>query len=86
METATDPLSRDPAIDMYNPDNGPAYSESFIQRYRAAQIARNETITALAEEGLEGVRAGRPQCSKALSSMESFGTVSKDGIGDISQS
>lgn len=52
-----DPLSVDPALDMYNPDNGPPYSADFIDRYRAAQIARNQRITdwALAElERLEG--------------------------------
>ncbi len=40
-----DPVSVDSAIDMYNSDNGPPYSEAFIRRYRAAQIARNDRIT-----------------------------------------
>ncbi|MCP5067508.1 MAG: alpha/beta hydrolase [bacterium] len=53
----TDPASVDPALDMYNPENGPPYSEAFIQRYRAAQVARNERITAWALEELERVRA-----------------------------
>lgn len=52
-----DPLSRDPSLDMYDPDNGPPYSAGFIDRYRAAQVARNQRITewALAElERLQG--------------------------------
>jgi len=41
----TDPLSADPALDPFNPDNGPPYSVEFQQRYRQAQRARNERIT-----------------------------------------
>jgi pimeloyl-ACP methyl ester carboxylesterase len=56
----SDPLSADPALDPFKPDNGPPYSEDFQRRYRAAQRARNERITdwALRElEALEGTRA-----------------------------
>jgi pimeloyl-ACP methyl ester carboxylesterase len=55
-----DPLSADPALDPFNPDNGPPYSEEFQRRYRAAQRARNERITdwALAQiDALRGTRA-----------------------------
>ena len=41
----SDPVSADPALDPFNPDNGPPYSEAFQRRYRAAQRARNERIT-----------------------------------------
>ena len=34
-----------PELDMYNPDNGPPYSADFIQRYRQAQVERNQRIT-----------------------------------------
>ncbi|MEO8079584.1 MAG: alpha/beta hydrolase [Caldimonas sp.] len=40
-----DPFDRDPALDMFEPANGPPYSPTFLARYRAAQIARNERIT-----------------------------------------
>jgi len=53
----TDPTSVDPELDMYNPDNGPPYSAEFVERYRAAQVARNHRITAWALEELERVRA-----------------------------
>jgi pimeloyl-ACP methyl ester carboxylesterase len=51
-----DPVSVDPALDMYNPDNGPPYSTEFMVRYRDAQVARNHRITAWALEELERVR------------------------------
>jgi acetyl esterase/lipase len=55
-----DPLSADPALDPFNPDNGPPYSAGFQSRYRAAQRERNERITdwALSElDALSGTRA-----------------------------
>jgi pimeloyl-ACP methyl ester carboxylesterase len=42
----SDPLSRDPSLDMFDPANGPPYTPEFIERYRAAQEARNARITA----------------------------------------
>ncbi len=42
----TDPTSVDEALNMFNPDNGPPYSDEFISRYRAAQTARNDRISA----------------------------------------
>ncbi len=41
----SDPSSIDQSLNMYNPENGPPYSEDFIFRYRAAQEARNHRIT-----------------------------------------
>ena len=46
------PFDRDPALDMYNPDNGPPYSDEFIAAYRAAQVARNQRISVRCEEQL----------------------------------
>ena len=40
-----DPLSCDPELDMFDPANGPPYSEDFLLRYRAAQVARNRRIS-----------------------------------------
>lgn len=39
------PFDRDPDLDMFNPDNGPPFSEAFMTRYRAAQVERNRRIT-----------------------------------------
>jgi pimeloyl-ACP methyl ester carboxylesterase len=52
----TDPMSVDPALDMYNPENGPPYSPEFIEKYRAAQVARNDRITEWVLSELERVR------------------------------
>ncbi len=54
----TDPLSTDPSLDPFNPDNGPPYSEAFIARYRAAQRARNQRITDWAKAELARLNAG----------------------------
>lgn len=44
-----DPLKTNPALDMYNPVNGPPYSEEFQKTYREAQRQRNHRITAWAK-------------------------------------
>lgn len=45
-----DPNSVDPELDMYAPANRPAageaYDAAFVERYRAAQVARNHRLTA----------------------------------------
>jgi pimeloyl-ACP methyl ester carboxylesterase len=40
-----DMYATDAALDMYNPANGPPYDRAWLQRYRAAQRARNDRIT-----------------------------------------
>ncbi|MDR3513019.1 MAG: hypothetical protein P4L73_15385 [Caulobacteraceae bacterium] len=52
-----DPTRTDPALDPFNPDNGPPYSAEFIARYRAAQRARNQRITDWAKAELARVNA-----------------------------
>jgi len=54
----TNPFLRDPAIDMYDERNGPPYSAEFIERYRAAQVARNRRISAWAEQLLRAAPQG----------------------------
>jgi pimeloyl-ACP methyl ester carboxylesterase len=46
------PFARDAAIDMYNPDNAPPFPTEFVTRYRAAQVTRNDRISAWCEEQL----------------------------------
>ena len=48
-----DPTSVDPELDMYDERNGPPYSPEFVERYRAAQVARNHRITEWAIAELE---------------------------------
>ncbi len=48
-----DPLSVDPALDMFNPDNGPPFSPEFVAVYRDAQVARNHKISAWARAELD---------------------------------
>lgn len=50
----SDPTQRDPELDIYdshNP-NQPPYSAAFVEKYRAAQIARNRKITKWVKEKL----------------------------------
>jgi pimeloyl-ACP methyl ester carboxylesterase len=47
-----EPFGRDPALDAFNPDNGPPFLPEFVERYRAAQLARNRRITGWAEQQL----------------------------------
>ncbi|HKV18603.1 MAG TPA: alpha/beta hydrolase [Mycobacterium sp.] len=53
-----DPLATDPDLDLFDPKNGPPFSEDFIARYRSAQVTRNNAITDWAERELKRVRAG----------------------------
>ncbi|TVT22497.1 alpha/beta hydrolase [Amycolatopsis rhizosphaerae] len=60
----SDPDVRDPELDLYDPKNPnqPPYTEEFLARYRAAQIARNRRITATVKRRLADLRAsGREQ-------------------------
>jgi pimeloyl-ACP methyl ester carboxylesterase len=47
-----DPLAADPALDLYNPANGPPFSAAFLDRFTAAQRARRERLEAWAEARL----------------------------------
>ena len=52
-----DPVATDPALDAFNPDNGPTYAPEFIARYRVAQVARNQRITDWAKAELARLNA-----------------------------
>ncbi len=61
-----DPLSVQPELDLFNPDNGfvsapdsSSYSAHFLARYRSAQRERVARIDAYARECIEGRRAAR---------------------------
>ena len=56
-----DPDRRDPALDLYGEAVRPPYDAAFLDRYRAAQEARNRRITAWVKDRLETLRRrGRP--------------------------
>ncbi|MRH91778.1 alpha/beta hydrolase [Nocardia sp. SYP-A9097] len=50
-----DPTLTDPELDLFNPQHGPPFSPEFLERYRAAQVARNHRITVWAKVELERV-------------------------------
>ena len=55
----TDPLSVDPALDMFDPAHGPPYAPEFVERYRAAQVARNDRITGVGARRARAAPGGR---------------------------
>lgn len=60
-ESGNDPLVYDRALDLYNPENGPPFSDAFRQRYEAAQIERNHKITRWCQETIRKIdRIGNP--------------------------
>jgi uncharacterized protein YjiS (DUF1127 family) len=52
-----DPVASDPALDPFSLANGPPFSQEFIDRYRAAQRARNQAITDRARAELARLNA-----------------------------
>ncbi len=62
IQDELDPSRRDAELDLYDAanKNQPPYSPAFLERYRAAQLARNRRITAWAKDKLETLkRQGR---------------------------
>ena len=57
MIAEDDPLSADPALDIYNPAHGPPFAAEFVAAIRAAQNARIDRITARAKARLRYLRA-----------------------------
>lgn len=54
----SDPLARDPELDLFDEQRTVPLDPVFVERYRAAQLARNERITDHALEELDRLRAG----------------------------
>lgn len=52
-----DPVTRDPALDLWAEGRTPPFDRAFVERYRAAQVARNHRITDWAEAELARLRA-----------------------------
>lgn len=46
---------RDPDLDMFGAQHGPPFSAEFVERYRAAQLARNRRITGWVRAQLAGL-------------------------------
>jgi dienelactone hydrolase len=51
-----DPDDRDPELDLYDPRHRPPYSREFLERFRAAQLARMRRRTAWVKDELERLR------------------------------
>jgi hypothetical protein len=53
----SDPLATDPRLDPFDAGHGPPYAPDFVERYRAAQRARNQRITDWAKAELARLKA-----------------------------
>ncbi len=65
----TRPFERDPSLNIYDPacPAQPPYSAAFVERFRAAQIARNRRITAWAKAELAALKAaGQPDAERCF--------------------
>ncbi len=63
------PFERDPALNIYDPacPAKPPYTEDFVTRFRAAQIARNRRITDWVRDSLQTLRRqGEPNAERAF--------------------
>jgi pimeloyl-ACP methyl ester carboxylesterase len=52
-----DAIAADARLDIFDERNGPPYAPDFVERYRAAQVARNHAITDWVQDELKRVRA-----------------------------
>ena len=60
----TRPFERDPALNVYDPANPdqPPYSDVFVARFRAAQVARNRRITDWVKSELASLEPNAERC------------------------
>ena len=73
----TDPLSVDPELDLFADGREPPYDPAFVERYRAAQRARNDRITAWVQAELDRLHAGTARttaCSTCTASTPTRGS------------
>jgi pimeloyl-ACP methyl ester carboxylesterase len=69
VQDENDPDRRDLALDIYAPDcpAKPPFAAEFVQKFRAAQVARNRKITAWCQERLQELRRrGGPEMERAF--------------------
>lgn len=65
----SEPFEREPSLNVYDPANPhqPPYSQDYVARFRAAQIARNRRITDWVKAQLEQLRAsGQPHAERGF--------------------
>ncbi len=65
----THPFVREPSLNIYDPENPdrPPYTEEYVTRFRAAQIARNRRITDWVQHTLAALKAaGEPDMERAF--------------------
>ncbi|MDH4385001.1 MAG: alpha/beta hydrolase [Caulobacter sp.] len=72
------PFDRDPELNLYDPacPHQPPYSEAFVARFRAGQIARNRRITARVKQTLAELKAsGQPAMERPFVVMGTMSDV-----------
>lgn len=72
------PFDRDPELNLYDPacPHQPPYSEAFVARFRAGQIARNRRITARVKQTLAELKAsGQPDMERPFVVMGTMSDV-----------
>jgi pimeloyl-ACP methyl ester carboxylesterase len=72
------PFDRDPELNIYDPacPHQPPYSEAFVARFRAGQIARNRRITARVKQTLAELKAsGQPDMERPFVVMGTMSDV-----------
>ena len=79
----TDPTLTDPALDPFNPDNGPPYSAEFIARYRAGS-ARAQPEDHRLGQGRAGQGQRRGRARHPVPALSHLGRPEVHGPGDRS--
>jgi pimeloyl-ACP methyl ester carboxylesterase len=82
-----DPLSLDPSLDMYDPDNGwqpwpnpCSYDPAWLTRYRAAQVERITRIDAVARAALAEREAAATSAKSAVAGSREWNELRRRGV------